>query len=114
MSASTLRPILVEQLESKTFLMTDDGGQYRNMLRNFRHEVVNHSAGEYVRSEPHTNTIESYFAVLKRGTTGTYLHVSLQHLKRYLAEFGFRHNERAALEISAAQRSIRAVQGVVG
>ena len=84
------------------------------MHRDFQHEVVNHSAGEYVRGEAHTNTVESYFAVLNRGITGTYHHVSPQHLKRYLAEFDFRYNERAALEVTDAERTVRAVRGVVG
>ena len=113
-SASTLRPILVEQLEGSTKLMTDDAGQYRYMHRDFDHQVVNHSAGEYVRGEAHTNTVESYFAVLKRGITGTYHHVSQKHLKRYLAEFDFRYNERTALEVTDAERAAKAVRGVVG
>ena len=113
-SAATLRPILVEQLEGQTNLVTDDAGQYRHMHRDFSHKVVNHSAGEYVRGEAHTNTVESYFAVLKRGIMGTYHHVSPQHLKRYLAEFDFRHNERAMLEITDAERARNAIRGVVG
>jgi transposase-like protein len=113
-TAETLRPILVEQLEDSTRLMTDDAGQYRHMHRDFRHEVVNHTAGEYVRGEAHTNTCESYFAILKRGITGTYHAVSQQHLKRYLAEFDFRYNERAALHVTDAKRAIKAVRGVVG
>jgi hypothetical protein len=51
-----------------------------------RHETINHSADEYVRGDAHTNTIEGYFSILKRGIIGTYHHVSQQHLKRYLAE----------------------------
>jgi hypothetical protein len=94
--------------------MTDDADQYRHMHRDFDHEIVNHGAGEYVRGEAHTNTIESYFAVLKRGITGTYHHVSQQHLKRYLAEFDFRHNERMALRVTDAVRAEKAVRGTVG
>ena len=60
------------------------------------------SAGEYVRGDVHTNTIESYFATMKRGIIGTYHHVSQQHLKRYLCEFDFRYNERAALHVTDA------------
>lgn len=113
-SADTLRPILVEQLDASTKLMTDDAGQYRHMHRDFDHSIVNHGAGEYVRGEAHTNTVESYFAILKRGITGTYHHVSQKHLKRYLAEFDFRYNERAALEVTDAERTMKAVKGVVG
>ena len=79
-AAKTLRQILVAQLDANTFLMTDDAGQYRHMHKDFRHEVINHGIGEYVRGEAHTNTVEGYFSILKRGITGTYHHVSQQHL----------------------------------
>ena len=113
-AARTLRPILVAQLDAKTLLMTDDAGQDRHMHKDFHHETVNHGIGEYVRGPAYTNTVESYFATLKRGITGTYHHVSQQHLKRYLAEFDFRHNERKALEVTDAERAVKAVAGVVG
>jgi ISXO2-like transposase domain len=67
-----------------------------------------------VRGEAHTNTIESYFAVLKRGIIGTYHHVSQKHLKRYLAEFDFRYNERSALEVTDAERAEKTLRGAVG
>ena len=75
------------------------------------HEAVNHSIGEYVRGAAHTNTVESYFAILKRGIMGTYHHVSQQHLKRYLCEFDFRYNERIALGVDDAERTRRAIKG---
>jgi transposase-like protein len=113
-STKTLRDILVAQLDKDSFLMTDTAGQYYYMHRDFQHEKVNHKTGEYVRGAAHTNTVESYFAILKRGITGTYHHVSQQHLKRYLAEFDFRYNERQKLEITDAERATKAVRGVVG
>jgi hypothetical protein len=67
-----------------------------------------------VRGTVHTNTIEGYFSILKRGITGTYHHVSGQHLKRYLAEFDFRYNERAKLGVSDAERFNKAIPGIVG
>ena len=114
-SAKTLRPIMVEQVNKATALMTDDAGQYRHMHKDFaRHEVVNHGILEYVRGDAHTNTIEGYFSILKRGITGTYHHVSAQHLKRYLAEFDFRYNERESLGVSDAQRMEKSIKGIVG
>jgi len=116
-SAKTLRPILNEQIKdaSKTALMTDGEGQYRILVDLFgSHASVNHSIGEYVRGDAHTNTIESYFALLKRGITGTYHHISQKHLKRYLGEFDFRYNERAALGVDDVMRATLAVKGVVG
>ena len=114
-NAKTLRPILTAQIDRKSTLMTDDAGQYRYMHRDFaRHEALNHGIEEYVRGDAHTNTVESYFAILKRGITGTSHHVSQQHLKLYLAEFDFRYNERAKLDVTDTERAIRAVRGVVG
>ncbi len=114
-SAKSLRPILVAQVDRKSTLMTDDAGQYRYMGREFaRHESVNHGIEEYVRGDAHTNTIEGYFSILKRGITGTYHHVSQQHLKRYLAEFDFRYNEREGLGVSDAERMSKAIPGIVG
>ena len=114
-SAATLRPILVAQIDAKSFLVTDDAGQYRHVREDFpAHQTVNHGIGEYVRGEAHSNTVESYFAILKRGIMGTYHHVSQQHLKRYLGEFDFRYNARMALEVTDAERTIKAVKGVVG
>ena len=114
-SAKTLRPILVAQLDKRSALMTDDAGQYRHMGRDFaRHEAVNHGIEEYVRGDAHTNTVENYFSILKRGITGTYHHVSQDHLKRYLCEFDYRYNERSGLGVSDAERMAKSVAGIVG
>jgi hypothetical protein len=61
-----------------------------------------------------TNTVEGYFSILKRGIIGTYHHVSPQHLKRYLAEFDFRYNERSALGVNDKERAARLLKGIVG
>jgi transposase-like protein len=113
--ALTLRPILAAQLDENSFLMTDGEGQYRILGPMFaKHETVNHSIGEYVRGEAHTNTVEGYFSILKRGIVGTHHHVSQQHLKRYLCEFDFRYNERSVLGVEDAERATKAVRGTVG
>jgi len=79
--------------------MTDGEGQYRILAPIFAsHEAVNHSAGEYVRGDAHTNTVEGFFSILKRGIIGTFHHVSPQHLQRYCAEFDFRYNNRETKE----------------
>jgi transposase-like protein len=114
-NGETLRPILVAQVDRKSTLMTDEGGQYFQVGKEFeRHETINHSADEYVRGDAHTNTIEGYFSILKRGIIGTYHHVSQQHLKRYLAEFDFRYNERSALGVNDKERAARLLKGIVG
>jgi hypothetical protein len=112
-TAKTLRPIMDEQIAETTRTMSDDGGA-RARHGSPDHHSVNHSIGEYVRGDVHTNTIEGYFSIMKRGITGVYHHVSPQHLKRYLAEYDFRYNERMALNVSDAERATKAVAGVVG
>jgi hypothetical protein len=112
-SNKTLRPILAQQIHAATTVMSDEGGA--KLGRDFvRYETVNHSIGEYVRGDAHTNTIEGYFSILKRGITGVYHHVSPQHLKRYLAEFDFRYNERQALGVNDEARADKLVRGIVG
>jgi transposase-like protein len=114
-SGKTLRPIVMKQVDRKSSLMTDTAGGYMAMGKEFvRHEMVDHGAGEYVRGDAHSNTVESYFATFKRGIVGTYHNVSEAHLKRYLAEFDFRYNERMALGVTDADRAFKAVKGVEG
>ena len=74
-------------------------------------EAVNHSAGEYVRGEVHTNSIESFCALFKRGYYGTYHHMNRQDLGRYLAEFSGRHNVR---DLDPAEQMRRLARGLVG
>ena len=81
------------------------------------HGVVNHSRDEYVNfadSTIHTQTVESYFSVFKRGMKGTYQHCAKKHLNRYLAEFDFRYNSRSARGVEDSQRALIALTGVVG
>ena len=78
------------------------------------HETVKHSAGEYVRGNVHTNTVEGVFSVFKRGMKGIYQHCAVKHLHRYLAEFDFRYNARVALGVNDEARAERALKGIVG
>ena len=115
-SAKTLRRILFTTASRESYLMTDEATTYTSTGRGFAgHGTVNHSIQEYVRGGFwHTNTVENYFSILKRGITGVYHHVSQQHLKRYLAEYDFRYNEREALGVSDAERMAKAIPGIVG
>jgi|HubBroStandDraft_1064217.scaffolds.fasta_scaffold00009_38 transposase-like protein len=115
-NAKTLKPILEAQIHHKSYLMTDESGVYTPIGDAFAgHGTVNHSIEEYVRGGFwHTNTVEGYFAIFKRGVYGTFHHVSQQHLKRYLAEFDFRYNEREALGVNDAERMRRSIKGIVG
>jgi transposase-like protein len=96
-------------------IMTDSHRMYRNIMKPYAsHDVVNHSKGEYVRGEAHTNTIEGVFSVFKRGMVGTYQHCGEQHLHRYLAEFDFRYNHRASLGTNDTARTNDALRGIEG
>ncbi len=75
---------------------------------------MNHGAGEYGRGEVHTNTIEGYFSIFKRGMQGIYQHCAEKHLHRYVAEFDFRYNNRIALGVNDTDRADVALRGVVG
>ena len=96
--------------------MTDEAKVYTAIGREFSgHGTVNHSAEEYVRAFFwHTNTVENYFSILKRGIIGIYHHASQEHLHRYLAEFDFRYNYREGNGITDSERMAKSVQGIVG
>lgn len=93
--------------------MTDEAKIYPRIGGAFAgHGTVNHSIKEYVRgSFWHTNTVENYFSILKRGINGTYQAVSEKHLKRYLGEFDFRYNTR---DVSDFERASLATKGAEG
>ena len=112
-NSKTLRPIIVKTASRKSYLMTDESTVYPKIGKEFAgHGTVNHSAKEYVRgSFWYTNTVESYFALLKRGVYGTFHSLSEAHLYRYLAEFDFRHNTRA---MSDAERGDELLKGAKG
>jgi len=115
-SAQTLRPIIVTNVNRASFLMTDDSRVYDGIGREFKgHGTVNHSAEEYVRAYFwHTNTVENYFSILKRGIVGVYHHVSETNLHRYSAEFDFRYNHRSGLGFSDMDRAEKVAAGAVG
>ena len=114
-NANSLRKVLVTQVDRKSALMTDDSHLYKPVGKEFAsHESVNHSEEEYVRGLAHTNTIEGYFSIFKRGMVGIYQHCSEQHLKRYLTEFDFRYSNRVALGVDDAMRAELAIKGAEG
>lgn len=88
----TLHQFIADHAQADATVYTDEGAAYQQLP--FRHETVNHSAGEYVRGQAHINGIESFWAMLKRGYQGTFHHFSFGHLDRYVAEFAGRHNIR--------------------
>lgn len=110
-------PLLHKNIDLNSTLHTDGASQYRDVWMIAGHESVDHNK-EYVRQGKtgpvHTNTLEGFFSVFKRGMVGTYQHCHERYLPRYLAEFDFRHNYRESLGYSDMQRTIAAVKSGVG
>ena len=111
----TVNAIVRQNIARESRLHTDESRLYIGVGREFAsHETTLHSAGEYVRGDVHTNTIEGFFSIFKRGMRGVYQHCKEKHLHRYLAEFDFRYNTRAALGWNDMDRTIAAVRGAEG
>jgi len=107
-TAKRLRPIVFTNVHRTSNLNTDGARLYPAIGREFASfSAVDHSAGEYVRGTAHSNTVENFFSILKRGVYGTYLHVSEAHLHRYLSEFDFRYNTRKWTDAERAAETVR-------
>jgi transposase-like protein len=123
----TVTKIVTENIARESKLHTDESRLYFGADELFaEHETVKHSADEYVRykftwgkegpktEKVHTNSAEGYFSVFKRGMRGVYQHCAEKHLHRYLAEFDFRHNNRASLGVNDGERAAELAKGIVG
>src|ERR1700730_18417114 len=114
-SAADVMPIIRKNVAKETAMMTDEGGHYSRLGSYFAsHERVEHKADEYVRGDVHTNTVEGYFSVFKRGMKGIYQHCSEKHLHRYLSEFDFRYSNRSAIGVEDAERVTKIAAGITG
>lgn len=105
--------VVRQHVHKDSRLVTDTTSRYK-LAPVASHEMVDHSKFEWTRGDVHTNTLEGFFSVLKRGLVGTYQHVDKKHLNRYLAEFDFRQNTRAALGVDDVQRAKAAIRGTIG
>lgn len=116
--AETLMPLVLANIAREARIMTDEHNGYRDLKRYFAsHGTTSHGKGEYVNLEDrsiHSNTVEGYFSIFKRGMKGVYQHCGEGHLHRYLAEFEFRYNNRAALGCNDSDRSTAAMKGIIG
>ena len=117
-TAKTLMPIVRANVAKEATIMTDEHNAYTKIADHFAgHGTTTHSAGQYVDYvDPtiHSNTVEGYFSIFKRGMKGIYQHCGEQHLHRYLAEFEFRYNNRTAHGVGDRQRTGNALMGIVG
>jgi len=116
--AETLMPLVIENVEREARVMTDEHSGYRDAGKWFAaHGTTSHGKGEYVNLEDrsiHSNTVEGYFSIFKRGMKGVYQHCGESHLHRYLAEFEFRYNNREKLGYNDSDRAGNALLGIVG
>ena len=114
-SRADVEGIMRANIRKESRLMTDEGRHYKAIGREFAsHESVDHSAHEYGRGVVHTNTVEGFYSVFKRGMKGVYQHCSEKHLHRYLAEFDFRYSNRVKLGVSDMARTELALAGIKG
>jgi transposase-like protein len=114
-SIAQIVPILRANILSESRLMTDKSNIYTAVGKQYaEHGSVDHGRDEYVRGDIHTNTVEGYYSVFKRGMKGVYQHCKEKHLHRYLAEFDFRYSNRVGLGVDDVARADRTLQGIVG
>jgi transposase-like protein len=115
-TGENIRQVLKDQVSiSKARIMTDGFGAYVNLKKHgYNHESVDHAKDEYVRGDVHTNTVEGYFSIFKRGLNGVYHHVGKHHLHRYLAEFDYRYNTRSRLGVDDQERTRGIVKAAEG
>ncbi len=112
---ATVNQIVTGNIAREARVHTDESRLYLDVPRHVAsHETVKHSKEEYVRGDVHTNSIEGYFSIFKRGMRGVYQQCAENHLHRYLAEFDFRYNARAALGVDDQDRAVRALRGITG
>jgi transposase-like protein len=113
-SGVNLGAIVNKHVKRGTVVYSDENHATHCASRKFERATVNHRDGEYVRGDVHTNTIEGFFSILKRGVIGSYHSVSEQHLQRYLAEFDFRYSNRSAVGVEDVARAELALLGAKG
>jgi transposase-like protein len=115
-SVNQIVPIIRQNVRRESRLMTDQAQHYIGVGKEFpEHGRVEHSVGEYWKPDDiHSNTVENYYSIFKRGMKGIYQHCSEKHLHRYLSEFDFRYSHRVALGVDDQARAEKALQGITG
>jgi hypothetical protein len=112
-NSKNLTQAVVRYVSPESTLMTDESWAYTKPGRRFKggHYTVRHGSHEYVRGEVHSNTVEGFFSLIKRGIYGTYHSVSRHHLHRYLSEFEYRYNTRKMDDGERVSVAIKRAQG---
>lgn len=109
--AKTLKPIIENMVEKGAIVVTDDWDSYNGLSIDYNHQIIKHKEGKYMNGEFHTNSIEGFWSLLKRGIFGIYHYASPQHLKRYCDEFSYRYNTRKIDDSDRFMVSLTKVNG---
>ncbi len=107
----TLYPVMLDHVKQGSKVYTDALITYRSLKDFFQHDYVNHHYGQYVYGDVHTNTVEGYFSLLKRGIIGIYHQVSVKHLAKYCVEFSYRYNSRNLTDVERFQHVLTHAEG---
>jgi hypothetical protein len=113
-NGANLAHVVDQHIAPESTVYSDDDNTTMYAAKRFKSDSVRHAHGEYVKGDVHTNTVEGFFAILKRGITGVYHNVSEAHLQRYLTEFSHRYSNREALGIDDVARASVALKGAKG
>ena len=114
-TGKTLQEAIRKNVHLNAHMMTDELHAYGGLVNGFAaHDTIRHSDGVYAKGNIHTNTVEGFFALLKRGVMGSFHHISRGHLHRYVDELAFRYSNRIALGINDGERAARIVRGAEG
>ncbi|MCB2263599.1 MAG: IS1595 family transposase [Candidatus Thiosymbion ectosymbiont of Robbea hypermnestra] len=108
--APTLQSFIEDHAQEGATVYTDEHKSYQGMT-GYKHEAVNHSAKEFVRGMAHTNGIESFWSLLKRGYYGVYHYMSNKHLNRYINEFSFRQDTAKVDTMQFIAMTVERMQG---
>ena len=112
LDAKTVREVLVRNAIRNSTLSTDEAGYYKRVGREYdSHVFVTHSKGQYVDGIAHTNTLEGYFSIFKRGMKGIYQHCGEKHLQRYVTEFDFGYNHREQTDFARTAHALHGISG---
>jgi hypothetical protein len=110
--AEQVKEAILQNVEESAILMTDESQLYTGVGKKMAgHESVKHSIKEYVRGECHTNTVEGFFSLLKRGITGVYHHIGKGHVGRYVDEFAFRYDTRKLTDDLRVEMAVMGAEG---
>lgn len=114
-TGKTLQGVIRKHVHLNSHMMTDELHAYGGLVNGFAaHDTIRHSDGVYAKGNIHTNTVEGFFALLKRGIVGSFHHVSKAHLHRYCEEFAFRYSNRQAMGVNDGMRAARIILGAEG